>query len=84
MSTTLHLQLFQTRLSGPVILGPISILVIIGFIYSVFLRDEKLPKLPIALKKEVPNEKERIERYLSDTRELLIHGYQTVSAALCC
>jgi hypothetical protein len=82
MSATLDGQILQTGLLGSLILSSISIILLLGLVYLVLpfiLSAEKLPKLPIALKEEVPNDKERIERYLSDTRELLIHGYKNVN-----
>lgn len=73
---------FTETLSRPVVLCVIALVFVVGLsrIFSTsILKDEKLPDLPIALLQEVPNEKERIERYMSDTRELLIHGYRTAS-----
>ncbi|KAL4883595.1 hypothetical protein BJY04DRAFT_216418 [Aspergillus karnatakaensis] len=68
-STLLGLQPAWTALAG---------LLTLAVVYNLSQLLSKPPPpsgIPIALKDEVPDEKERIERYMSDTRELLIHGY---------
>jgi len=47
------------------------------FLYPL-LSASKMPKLPIALEDEIPSEKERIQKYLTDTRSLLTSGYTQV------
>ncbi|KAF2135571.1 uncharacterized protein K452DRAFT_281332 [Aplosporella prunicola CBS 121167] len=39
-------------------------------------RVPKLPGLPIVLEEEIPNKKLRVEKYLTDTRNLLVYGYK--------
>lgn len=59
-------------------LGFLAAVVLLNILISTISGQVKLPNLPIALQKELPKTKDRIERYVTDTRELLIHGYTTV------
>ncbi|KAF2186298.1 cytochrome P450 [Zopfia rhizophila CBS 207.26] len=53
---------------------------VLGFVHFVHFFNSiadsrRSPKLPIALGDEIPSKKERIQRYSTDTRNLLINGY---------
>ncbi|OAL29793.1 hypothetical protein AYO20_09085 [Fonsecaea nubica] len=78
-------SLLESPLTGNIrtgqvaVLASISVLIVIALFNALLAKctgAHKLPDLPIALQEELPNEKDRIERYVNDTRELLIHGYR--------
>lgn len=39
---------------------------------------DRMPKMPIAMKEEVPDRKKRIDIFIKDTRRLLIDSYNKV------
>lgn len=74
-------RILEERLSYSALWIAVGGLALTSLLFSFvapLLSPNKMPKLPIALQAEIPNEKERIERYLSDTQHLLITGYNKV------
>lgn len=77
--------LLQAKLEGNVVAlaswgGAIALGVAVVFVMSL-MGGTKMPGLPIALADELPNAKDRINRWTNDTRNLLNYGYEKVRGA---